>query len=97
MPDIDNLGKTIKINLDGILEAIGSTINSAVVEAFNNKISTAFKRFHGFKAGGYNHISCCSWIEVTSRMLKRSFIFIPAQWLFATHKRYIRKADRLKN
>ena len=52
MPDIVKLGKSIKRCLDGIFEAIRSTINS-VVGAFNNKIPTAFQRFYGFKAGRY--------------------------------------------
>ena len=53
MPDIIKLGKTLKRNLDGILEAIKSGINSAVVEGLNNKILTAFKRSYGFKAQKY--------------------------------------------
>ena len=44
MPGIVKLGKTIKRHLGGILEAIRSTTNSAVVEGLNNKIRTAFKR-----------------------------------------------------
>ena len=53
MPDIVNLGKTIKRHLGGILEAVRSTINSAVVEGLNNKICTAFKRSYVLKAGKY--------------------------------------------
>ena len=53
MPDIVKLGKTMKRHLDGILEAIKSGINSAVVEGLNNKIRTAFKRSYGFKAQEY--------------------------------------------
>ncbi len=43
MPDIIKLGKPMKRHIDGILEAIGSGINSAVVEGLNNKFRTAFK------------------------------------------------------
>ena len=53
MPDIIKLGKTMKRHIEGILEAIRSGINSAVVEGLNNKIRTAFKRSHGFKAQEY--------------------------------------------
>ncbi len=53
MPDIIKLGKTMKRHLDGIMEAIRSGINSAVVEGLNNKIRTAFKRSYGFKAREY--------------------------------------------
>jgi transposase len=53
MPDIIKLGKTMKRHLEGIMEAIRSGINSAVVEGLNNKIRTAFKRSYGFKAQGY--------------------------------------------
>ena len=53
MPEIIKLGKTMKRHLDGILEAIRSGINSAVVEGLNNKIRTAFKRSYGFKAQKY--------------------------------------------
>ena len=53
MPDIIKLGKTMKRHLNGILEAIKSGINSAVVEGLNNKIRTAFKRSYGFKAEKY--------------------------------------------
>ena len=53
MPDIIKLGKTMKKHIDGILESIGSGINSAVVEGLNNKIRTAFKRSYGFKAQEY--------------------------------------------
>lgn len=53
MPDIVKLGKNMKRHLDGILEAIRSGINSAVVEGLNNKIRTAFKRSYGFKAQKY--------------------------------------------
>ncbi|MCL5888357.1 MAG: transposase [Candidatus Thermoplasmatota archaeon] len=47
------LGKTVKRHIDGIMEAIRSGINSAVVEGLNNKIGTAFKRSYGFKAQEY--------------------------------------------
>ncbi|QRF74545.1 Transposase [Thermoplasmatales archaeon] len=53
MPDIIKLGKTINRHLAGIMEAIRSGINSAVVEGLNNKIRTAFKRSYGFKAHEY--------------------------------------------
>jgi hypothetical protein len=53
MPDTIKLGKTMKRHLNGILEAIKSGINSAVVEGLNNKIRTAFKRSYGFKAEKY--------------------------------------------
>ena len=53
MPDIIKLGKTMKKHIDGVLEAIRSGINSAVVEDLNNKIRTAFKRSYGFKAQEY--------------------------------------------
>ena len=53
MPDFIKLGKTMKRHLNGIMEAIRSGINSAVVEGLDNKIRTAFKRFYGFKAGEY--------------------------------------------
>ena len=53
MPDIIKMGKTMKRHLNGILEAIKSGINSAVVEGLNNKIRTAFKRSYGFKAREY--------------------------------------------
>ena len=53
MPDIIKLGKTMKRHLAGIMEAIKSGINSAVVEGLNNKIRTAFKRSYGFKAQEY--------------------------------------------
>ncbi len=53
MPDIIKLGKAMKRHLNGILEAIKSGINSAVVEGLNNKIRTAFKRSYGFKAKEY--------------------------------------------
>ena len=52
-PDIIRVGKTLKRHLNGILEAIKSGINSAVVEGLNNKIRTAFKRSYGFKAQEY--------------------------------------------
>ncbi len=44
MPEITKLGKTMKRYIEGILEAIRSGINSAVVEGLNNKTRTAFKR-----------------------------------------------------
>ena len=50
MPDIIKIGKILKRHLNGILEAIKSGINSAVVEGLNNRIRTAFKRSYGFKA-----------------------------------------------
>jgi transposase len=53
MPDIIKLGKTMKRHPDGIMEAIRSGINSAVVEGLNNKIRTAFKRSYRFKAQEY--------------------------------------------
>ena len=53
MPDIVKLGKTMNRHLDGILEAIRSGINSAVVEGLNNKNRTALKRSYGFKAQEY--------------------------------------------
>ena len=53
MLDIIKLGKTINRHLAGIMEAIKSGINSAVVEGLNNKIRTAFKRSYGFKAQEY--------------------------------------------
>ena len=53
MPDIIKIGKTMKRHINGILEAIKSGINSAVVEGLNNKIRTAFKRSYGFKAQKY--------------------------------------------
>ena len=53
MPDFIRLGKTLKRHIDGILEAIGSGINSAVVEGLKNKIRTAFKSSYGFKAQKY--------------------------------------------
>jgi transposase len=53
MPDIIKLAKTIRRHLDGIMEAIRTEINSAVVEGLNNKIRTAFKRSYGFKAQEY--------------------------------------------
>ncbi len=53
MPDIIKLGKTMKRHIDGILEAILTGINSAVVEGLNNKIRTAFKRSYGFKTQEY--------------------------------------------
>jgi transposase len=53
MPDIIKLGKRMKRHPDGIMEAIRSGINSAVVEGLNNKIRTAFKRSYGFKAQEY--------------------------------------------
>ncbi len=53
MPDIIKLVKTMKRHLAGIMEAIKSGINSAVVEGLNNKIRTAFKRSYGFKAQEY--------------------------------------------
>jgi transposase len=40
-------------HLDGIMESIRPGINSAVVEGFNNKIRTVFKRSYGFKAKEY--------------------------------------------
>jgi transposase len=40
-------------HLDGIMEAIRTEINSAVVEGLNNKIRAAFKRSYGFKAQEY--------------------------------------------
>ncbi len=48
--DTIRLRKTLKRHIDGILEAIRSGINSAVVEGLNNKIRTAFKRSYGFKS-----------------------------------------------
>ena len=51
--DIMKLVKTINRHLDGIIEAIQTEINSAVVEGHNNKIRTAFKRSYGFKAQEY--------------------------------------------
>ena len=53
MPDIVKLGKTVKRHIKGILAAIRSGINSAVVEGLNNKSRTAFKRPHGFKDQEY--------------------------------------------
>jgi transposase len=50
VPDIVKLGKIMKRHIEGILEAIRSGINSAVVEGLNNNIRTAFKRSYGFKA-----------------------------------------------
>ena len=61
MPDISKLGKTIKRHLAGIIKAIKSGINSAVVEGLNNMIRTAFKRFYGSQGSGirgHNHIFC---------------------------------------
>ena len=40
-------------HLNGILEAIKSGTNSAVVEGLNNMIRTACKRSYGFKAQEY--------------------------------------------
>jgi len=40
-------------HLDGIMESIRVGRNSAVVEGFNNKIRTVFKRSYGFKAKEY--------------------------------------------
>jgi hypothetical protein len=40
-------------HIDGILEAMRSGINSAVVEGLNNKTGTAFKRSSEFKAKEY--------------------------------------------
>jgi transposase len=53
MPDIIKLGKRMKRYPDGIMEAIRSGVNSAVVEGLNNKIRTAFKRSYGFKDRDY--------------------------------------------
>ena len=43
----------MKRHIDGILEAIGSGINSAVAEGLNKKIPTAFKRSYGSKVQKY--------------------------------------------
>ena len=43
----------LKIHLNGILEAIKSGINSAIVAGLSNKIGTAFKPSYGFKAREY--------------------------------------------
>ena len=53
MSDVIKPGKSMKMHIDCILEAIGSGINSAVVEGLNNKIRTAFKRSYGFKSQKY--------------------------------------------
>ena len=53
MPDIIKLAKTMKRHIEGILEAIRLGINSTVVEGFNNKTRTAFKRSYGFKDQKY--------------------------------------------
>ena len=53
MPNIIKLGNIIKRHLAGIMGAIKSGINSAVVEGLNNKICTAFKRSCGFNAQDY--------------------------------------------
>ncbi len=50
MSYIVKLGKTMKRHIEGILKAIRSGINSAVVEGLNNKTRTAFKRSCGFKS-----------------------------------------------
>ena len=43
----------MKKQIIGILEAIRSRINSAVVEGLNNKIKKAFKRSYSFKPHEY--------------------------------------------
>ena len=53
MPDVIKLGKAMNRHIDGIMEAIRSGINSAVVEGLNNKIRTAFNSSYGFKAQEY--------------------------------------------
>ena len=47
--EIVSLAKTIKKHLKGIIEAIKSGINPAVVEGLNNKIRKAFRLSYGFK------------------------------------------------
>ena len=42
--DIMKLAKAMKRHLDGIMGAIRSEMNSAVVKWLNNKIRTAFRR-----------------------------------------------------
>ena len=42
-PHIVKFGKIMKMHIYGILESIGSHINSAVGEWLNNRIGTAFK------------------------------------------------------
>lgn len=50
---IIEFGKVTKRHIEGILEAISSGINSAVVEGLDNKIRTAFKRSYGFETQEY--------------------------------------------
>ncbi|MFG1556034.1 MAG: transposase [Thermoplasmataceae archaeon] len=50
MPEIIKLGKTMKKDIDGILEEIRSCINSTVVDYLNYKIHTAFKCAYGFNS-----------------------------------------------
>jgi hypothetical protein len=78
MPDIVNLGRTINRYLDGILEAIRSTINSAVVEGLNNKIHAAFKRSYRFKSQEYKGtiLYLMAGRLNSPRMLKRHTILI---------------------
>ena len=73
MPDIVKLGKPMKRPLDGILEAIRSGINSAVVEGLNNKIRTAFKRSYGFMVQKYRDTIIylvAGGLKLPPRMLK---------------------------
>ena len=53
MLDIIKLGKTMKRHIDGMLEAIRSGINLAVVKGLNNKNRTPFKGSYSFDPQEY--------------------------------------------
>ncbi len=68
MPNIIKIGKTIKRHLNGILEAIKSGINSAVMEGLNKQdpyCIQAIPWLQGTEIQRYNHISGGGRIEVT--------------------------------
>ena len=68
----------MKRHLNGILEAIKSGINSAVVEGLNKQDPYCIQAFIWIQSTGiqgYDHISCGMRIEVTPGELKRT-IFI---------------------
>ena len=74
MPEIIKLGKTMKKHIDGILEAIRSGINSAVIEGLNNKNRTVFKCAYGFKSHEYRDtiiFLVAGRLKLCIRMLKR--------------------------
>jgi transposase len=79
MTDIVKLGKTMKTHFDGIMEAIGSGINSGCrgrPEQQDPHSIQAFVRIQGSGVQGYDHLSGGRRAKVTHNKLKRTIFFI---------------------